>query len=64
MKAAGVDSEALFDKYVQVYNDILRDRPAGLTVGLHTCRGNYRVSPLFHIKEGDGGVLRQYIFVT
>lgn len=44
MKEAGVDSAKLFDRYVKVYNDILQDRPAELTVGLHTCRGNYRVS--------------------
>jgi methionine synthase II (cobalamin-independent) len=43
MKKAGVDSEKLFDTYIRVYNEILKDRPADLTVGLHTCRGNYKV---------------------
>ena len=46
MKKAGVDSEKLFDLYIRVYNDILKDRPADLTVGLHTCRGNYKVRAL------------------
>ena len=44
LQASGVDPDKLFDRYVKVYNDILQDRPAELTVGLHTCRGNYRVS--------------------
>lgn len=43
MEKAGVDSEKLFDTYINVYNAILKDRPADLTVGVHTCRGNYKV---------------------
>ena len=43
MKKAGVGYEELLDTYIRVYNDILKDRPADLTVGLHTCRGNYKV---------------------
>lgn len=43
MKKAGVDWEKLYDTYIRVYNDILKGRPADMTVGLHTCRGNYKV---------------------
>ena len=43
MDQAGVDSEQLFDLYIRVYNAILANRPADFTIGLHTCRGNYRV---------------------
>ncbi|KAJ3525840.1 hypothetical protein NM688_g8342 [Phlebia brevispora] len=42
MEKAGVDSEKLFDRYIKLYNDILAHRPSDLTVGLHTCRGNYK----------------------
>ena len=44
MEQAGVDSEKLFDQYIRVYNAILANRPSDFTFGLHTCRGNYRVS--------------------
>ena len=42
MEKAGVDWEKLLDTYIKVYNDILRNRPVDLTIGLHTCRGNYK----------------------
>ena len=42
MGKAGVDWEKLLDTYIKVYNDILRNRPVDLTIGLHTCRGNYK----------------------
>ncbi|KAI0348550.1 UROD/MetE-like protein [Trametopsis cervina] len=42
MKEAGVDSEKLLDQYIKLFNAILEDRPADLTVALHTCRGNYK----------------------
>lgn len=43
MDKAGVDSEKLFARYIKLYNDILAQRPSDFTVGLHTCRGNYKV---------------------
>ncbi len=49
MEEAGVDSEKLFDTYIKLYNDILKNRPAELTIGLHTCRGNYKVGRNVHI---------------
>ncbi|GJE87652.1 UROD/MetE-like protein [Phanerochaete sordida] len=42
MEKAGVDWQQLLDMYIQVYNSILQERPADLTIGLHTCRGNYQ----------------------
>ncbi|KAF7797751.1 hypothetical protein EIP86_008951 [Pleurotus ostreatoroseus] len=42
MEKAGVDSEKLFARYIKLYNDILANRPSDFTVGLHTCRGNYK----------------------
>jgi 5-methyltetrahydropteroyltriglutamate--homocysteine methyltransferase len=40
--AQGAAPEALLDTYVGLLQRILAGRPAGLTVGLHLCRGNFR----------------------
>ncbi|CAL1695628.1 unnamed protein product [Somion occarium] len=42
MQEAGEDYETLLSQYINVYNDILNDRPEDLIVGIHMCRGNYR----------------------
>lgn len=42
VRAAGADPEALVRRYVETLRRVLHDRPAGLTVGLHLCRGNFR----------------------
>jgi 5-methyltetrahydropteroyltriglutamate--homocysteine methyltransferase len=38
----GENPDLLPGKYASVINAILQDRPAGLTVTMHTCRGNHR----------------------
>lgn len=43
MEKAGIDHEAMLDFYIGKYNDLLRGRPKDLTVGVHMCRGNFRV---------------------
>ena len=43
MEEQGVDSKALLSLYVKVYNDIISDHPEDMTVGIHLCRGNFRV---------------------
>ncbi|KAH9950415.1 hypothetical protein B0H21DRAFT_533969 [Amylocystis lapponica] len=50
MEQAGVDHEALLGMYIAVYNNIIRDRPVDLTVGVHTCRGNFKG---MHYSEGS-----------
>jgi len=42
VKAEGGDPDALLDLYVDVMRRILEGRPAGVTVGMHLCRGNFR----------------------
>jgi len=42
LRAAGDDPATLPRTYAEVINQALRDRPAGLTVAMHTCRGNFR----------------------
>jgi 5-methyltetrahydropteroyltriglutamate--homocysteine methyltransferase len=46
----GHDPDALVRTYVDITNDALRDRPDGLTIGMHLCRGNNRGKWL-----GEGG---------
>lgn len=38
----GDDPEPLARRYADTINAILADRPAGMTVTMHTCRGNFR----------------------
>ncbi len=42
VKADGLDPEALVDLYVEAINEAVRDRPAGMVIGVHMCRGNYK----------------------
>lgn len=39
-KQRGYDADDLVERYVKVTNDSLRDRPDGMFVGIHLCRGN------------------------
>jgi 5-methyltetrahydropteroyltriglutamate--homocysteine methyltransferase len=38
----GEDPGALIDAYINVLCDAVRDKPEGLVVAMHLCRGNYR----------------------
>ena len=38
----GGDPERLVTKYIEVLQQVLADRPKGMTLGLHLCRGNFR----------------------
>jgi 5-methyltetrahydropteroyltriglutamate--homocysteine methyltransferase len=40
--ARGDDPAALIRLYVDLINAVLAERPPGMTVGLHLCRGNYK----------------------
>ena len=42
VKAAGEDPDRLVDLYIDAINEAVRGRPAGLQVGVHVCRGNYK----------------------
>jgi len=41
-RGRGDDPDTLPKQYAALINEAIRDRPAGMTIGLHTCRGNYR----------------------
>ena len=42
VSAAGGDPEALVDLYVDAINEAVKALPAGIVVGVHMCRGNYK----------------------
>ena len=48
--AGGQDPDELVERYVQLTNDALADRPAGVVVAMHLCRGNNQGKWL-----GEGG---------
>jgi 5-methyltetrahydropteroyltriglutamate--homocysteine methyltransferase len=50
VQADGHDPDALVERYVRLTNDALADRPDGLVVGMHFCRGNNQGKWL-----GEGG---------
>jgi 5-methyltetrahydropteroyltriglutamate--homocysteine methyltransferase len=39
---AGGDPARLIDTYIDLIARIVADRPAGMTIGMHLCRGNFR----------------------
>jgi 5-methyltetrahydropteroyltriglutamate--homocysteine methyltransferase len=42
LKLRGDDPDALTARYVKLINDVLAERPANMTVGMHLCRGNLK----------------------
>ncbi|MCW5771754.1 MAG: 5-methyltetrahydropteroyltriglutamate--homocysteine S-methyltransferase [Rhodospirillaceae bacterium] len=43
VKARGEDDpDALISLYIKAMNDAVRDRPEGMTVAMHICRGNFK----------------------
>jgi 5-methyltetrahydropteroyltriglutamate--homocysteine methyltransferase len=42
VKAAGEDPDRLVDLYIEAINQAVKNRPDGVTVGVHVCRGNYK----------------------
>src|SRR5919201_3687208 len=42
VSAAGEDPERLVDLYIDAINQAVANRPRGMIVGVHVCRGNYK----------------------
>ncbi|THH34141.1 hypothetical protein EUX98_g156 [Antrodiella citrinella] len=57
---AGVDAEALIDKYIGVYNGVTKGRPDDLLIAVHMCRGNYKG---IHYCEGGYERVAKKLFV-
>lgn len=68
---AGIDIDALAQKYVDVINQILEVKPNDMTITMHICRGNYRstwfssggyepVAPILFAKCNVDGFFLEY----
>jgi 5-methyltetrahydropteroyltriglutamate--homocysteine methyltransferase len=57
--ARGVDAEHLHLRYIRQINQALKNRPAGLTVTTHMCRGNFRSS---WVAEGGYDFVAEALF--
>jgi len=42
VKAKGGDPDHLVDLYIDAINEAVKNRPAGMAIGVHVCRGNYK----------------------
>ncbi len=42
LRASGDDPEALIDRYIRLTNASVAPRPAGMTIAMHFCRGNFK----------------------
>jgi methionine synthase II (cobalamin-independent) len=59
VEADGEDPERLVDLYVAAINEAVRDRPAGMVVGVHMCRGNYKGK---YLAEGGYDSIAEKLF--
>lgn len=59
VKADGGDPEALVDLYVDAINEAVKDRPAGMAIGVHMCRGNYKGK---YLSEGGYDSIAERLF--
>jgi 5-methyltetrahydropteroyltriglutamate--homocysteine methyltransferase len=42
VKSAGEDPDRLIGLYIEAINAAVKDRPPGMQIGVHVCRGNYK----------------------
>ena len=42
IRKLGEDPDKLIDVYIDTIADAVRGKPAGMTIGMHLCRGNYK----------------------
>lgn len=59
LKARGDDWQSLIDTYIAVTNRVLERAPAGLSIGMHLCRGNRGGQ---HHAEGSYDVVAEKLF--
>jgi len=61
LASQGTDPEKLLHTYARVINRIVANRPAGMTIAMHTCRGNYQGH---WMAEGGYDPVAEYVFNT
>ena len=59
VRAAGADPEGLVDLYVDAINEAVKGRPAGMAIGIHMCRGNYKG---MYLSEGGYTSIAEKLF--
>jgi len=59
MASKGEDAEHLHETYIRHLNEVLAEKPDGLTITTHMCRGNYRSS---WIAEGGYDFVAEALF--
>ena len=59
VKADGFDPESLVDLYVEAINEAVKNLPAGMVVGVHMCRGNYKGK---YLSEGGYDSVAEKLF--
>jgi 5-methyltetrahydropteroyltriglutamate--homocysteine methyltransferase len=59
VKGAGGDPDKLADLYVDAINHAVRNRPEGVAVGVHVCRGNYKG---MYLSEGGYDAVAEKFF--
>lgn len=42
IRSLGEDPDRLIDSYIETISAAVRDKPSGMVVGMHLCRGNYK----------------------
>ena len=57
----GDDPASLPRRYAEVINAVVRDRPAGMTITMHTCRGNFKSA---WVAEGGYDPVAEAMFAT
>ncbi|KAL8286862.1 hypothetical protein RQP46_003868 [Phenoliferia psychrophenolica] len=60
MKAEGLDSDAILDSYIKLYNDCLEGHGKDMTISLHLCRGNFKGG--MHFSEGGYQAISSKLF--
>jgi 5-methyltetrahydropteroyltriglutamate--homocysteine methyltransferase len=59
MAERGEDAEHLHEQYIRHINEALQDRPDGITITTHMCRGNFRSS---WVAEGGYDFVAEALF--
>ena len=59
VRAAGGDPDELVDLYVDAINESVKGKPAGVVVGVHMCRGNYKG---MYLSEGGCTSIAERLF--
>jgi len=60
-RSNGDDPDALPRRYAEVINAVVKDRPAGMTITMHTCRGNFKSA---WVAEGGYDPVAEAMFST